>query len=113
MKLYSNTSTINIQIVLNAIQRYNDTFGDTISVSNDNTYYMYGHPESSEEICVGPLYDLAASYEMLSADNNLNDDDIFGSILEDATDEAAETIITPETAFQSSYQSLKNRYNFS
>ena len=113
MKLYSNTNIINIQTILDAIQRYNDTFGDIISVSDDNTYYMYGHPETAEEICVGPLYDLAASYERLSADSNLNDDDIFGSILEDATDHAAETVITPETAFQSSYQSLKTRYNFS
>lgn len=113
MKLYSNTSITNIQTILDAIKRYNDLFGQTISVSDDNTYYMYGHPETSEEICVGSLYDLAVSYEMLSADNNLSDNNIFGDILEDATDEAAETVVTPETAFQSSYQSLKNRYNFS
>ena len=113
MKLYSNTSITNIQTILDAIKRYNDLFGQTISISDDNTYYMYGHPETGEEICVGPLYDLAASYEMLSADNNLSDNNVFGDILEDATEEAAETIITPETAFQSSYQSLKNRYNFS
>ena len=113
MKLYSNTSIINIQTILDAIQRYNGTFGHTISVSDDNTYYMYGYPEASEEICVGLLCDLAASYEKLSADSNLNDDEIFGSILEDATDEAAETVITPETAFQSNYEALKNRYNFS
>ena len=97
--------------ILDVIQRYNQTFGDTISV-NDK-YYMYGDLDlSSEEISIGLLTDLANAYDELAEGNDITDDNIFGDILEDATDNAAGIIITPETAFNDAVNAAKQRYGF-
>lgn len=112
MKISANSNVTNIQLVLDAIKRYNTLFGESISISKDSTYYMYGAPDISDELQIGSVYDLAVIYDACVDDIDLTDDNTFGEILDYATDEAAMFTVTPELAFQIQYDTLKDKYNF-
>lgn len=100
--------------IVDILNTYNSTFGFTIRFNDE--YYMYGDASTSEEIYIGKLstlFNVITDY--FAADVNgddIYDEGVFGDIVDDAVEDAADVTLSEEEAFRNAVALLQSKYGF-
>lgn len=90
MQIYKN--------IVDIIDKYNDYCGDSVITYND-TYYMYGDEESGDAVYIGKLSNLYHEFTRTAGRWDFKSLNMFADIVDGAVEDAADRVITPETAF--------------
>lgn len=101
MQIYKN--------IVDIIDKYNDYCGDSVIIYND-TYYMYGDEESGDVVYIGKLSNLYREFTRTAERWDFKDLSRFADIVDGAVEDAADRVITAETAFKYVVREAVSKY---